>query len=197
MWGFVFGVLFTTCAMMWSASRKRPVHTPAYEAIVCEVAIYVWETIPTELSSKASDIGGGSHGVSHTSIDICETDEKGQRLMIECLPGKGVIRSLLSKYEGRRHAKIIVSGYQGAEMRGCVRAKVGTPFDKLGILAGLVDAEAMMCSTLAYYCLPVALRQIVHGSKPSGALGVVVSPAQLIKAFGAEVGGPPVYTPFV
>lgn len=191
--GFALGVI-SALTFVSIMGRRRPTrHKVAYEAPICQVKIRLWETMRHDIGSLLSDFGGGGLGVSHTSIDLCEKDDHGNALQVECLPKKGVIRTPLSKYEKRRCAVIIIGGHEGSEMRGCVRGKVGQPFHKLGILGGIDNPHALMCSTLAYQCLPARLRKIVVPAKPSGAYGVAVSPGQLLKAFGAKVGGPPVY----
>lgn len=193
MWGFVIGALSMLALVSLTARRRPTRHKVAYEAEVCQVKIYLWETLKTDLGSRLSDFGGGSLGVSHTSIDLCEKAKNGTPLMVECLPGKGVIRVPVAKYKGRRHATIIIGGHEGSELRGCVRGKVGDPFHKLGIFGGLDNPQAMMCSTLAYQCLPTRIRQMIVPAKPKNSFGVAVSPGQILKAFGAEVGGPAVY----
>lgn len=193
MFRFAIGVISALVIVAFTSRRRPTRHRVAYEAEVCQVTIRLWETMKTDPSSVLADFGGGGLGVSHTSIDLCEQDEDGNPLMVECLPGKGVIRVPVAKYKDRRYATIIIGGHEGSELRGCVRAQVGQSFHKLGIFGGLDDAHAMMCSTLAYQCLPKRIRQMIVPAKPDNSFGVAVGPGQLLKAFGARVGGPPVY----
>lgn len=190
---FVAGVL-ATCALVAYMSRTEHGEIAAGERPNCDgVAIMLWETIDGDVESELADLGGGHLGISHASIDLCETDEDGHPLMIECYPGEGVIRSRRDRFGSRRHATVILQGEDAAEVRGCIRAQIGRPFDPLGLLGGLVNKEAMLCSTLVYRCLPKRLRDVVDEAKPEGAVGAAVSPAQLALAFGAVVGGEPVY----
>lgn len=193
MFRFALGALAALVMVAFTSRRRQTRHKVAYEAEVCQVKIYLWETMKSDPSSLLADFGSGRLGVSHTSIDLCEKDKKGKPLMVECLPGKGVIRVPVTKYKTRRHATIIIGGHEGSELRGCVRAKIGQPFHKLGLFGGLDDPSAMMCSTLAYQCLPTRIRKMIVPAKPKSSFGVAVGPGQILKAFGAKVGGPPVY----
>ncbi len=181
-----------TCAAVRYMSRTQEGEIPAGEEPGCEIAIMLWETIEGDVESELAGIGGGQIGISHASIDLCEVDEHGRALMIECYPGNGVIRSRRDRYGTRRHATVVLTGTDAAEVRGCVRAQLGRPFDPLGLLGGLTSKDAMLCSTLVYRCLPAHLRAVVDEARPENAIGVAVSPAQLALAFGAVVGGEPV-----
>jgi hypothetical protein len=191
--GFILGCVATFVFVAKTSRVPAAKHRVANEAPVCEVKIKIWKTVPGDIESLVSDFGGGRMGVSHTSVDLCETDENGVSLMVECLPRQGVIRVPASKYGSRPHATIVIGGYAGAHLRGCVQAKVGQAYDRLGIFAALDNARAMMCSTLVYQCLPSRLRKLVLPARPEKAMGIVVTPAQLMQAFGARVGGPTIY----
>jgi len=129
------------------------------------------------------------------SIDIGEldTEDGNVPVMVECLPREGVVRSNIDKYGARRHATVVIQGGDARETVGCVRAKIGEPYDGLGAFAGLVDGDALTCSTLIYFCLPERVRRHIRRQRPDGSIGVMVTPGQIAEAFGARIGGPPIY----
>jgi hypothetical protein len=189
---FIAGIA-VACAIMSAVGKTKEGVAAAGEGQCDGVAILLWERIDGDIESELADLGGGRLGVSHASIDLCEYDDEGHALMIECHPGTGVVRSRRDRYGSRRHATVILTGEDAAEVRGCVRAQIGRPFDPMGLLGGLINPDAMLCSTLTYRCLPARLRSIVDEARAEDAIGLAVSPAQLALAFGAVIGGEPVY----
>jgi len=188
------GGVALTCYVVSQMSKVDGGELAAGERESCEgVAIMLWEVIDGDVESEIADLGGGGIGISHASVDLCETDADGHPLMIECFPAEGVTRSRRDRFGTRRYATVILTGEDAAEMRGCLRAQIGRPFDPLGLLGGLMDREAMLCSTLVYRCLPAHLRELVDEARPKDAIGEAVSPAQIALAFGATVGGEPVF----
>ena len=190
---FAAGVIAASLFVAWMMQTKPGPSAAGIEDGCDHVAIILWEVIEGDTESELADLGGGQHGISHTSIDLCELDADGEPLMIECYPREGVTRSRLDKYGDRRHAIVVLTGEDAAHVRGAVTAQIGRPFDPLGMLSGLANPEALMCSTLVYMSLPKHLRERVDAARPEGAIGEAVSPAQLALAFGTTVGGDPVH----
>lgn len=192
MWGFIAGALAASVFSAWSSKGKIPVDNRFKQVDGCPVSILIWETQRTKVHSQLADKAGGRSGVSHVTIDMGEIDDKGVRLMVDCIAGKGIYRVPLSKYGERRHATLVLKGPDGRETVGFLRAQLGLGYDSLGMLGGLLDPRTTTCSTLVYHCLPFYLRDRIKSARPKGAIGVAVSPAQLMLAFGAKVGGPPI-----
>jgi hypothetical protein len=193
-WQFLAGIATTCIYVAWTGKRRRPCHRGIQIDPTRPVRLLLWEH-DEGLNSRIANTAGGRTGISHVSIDIgeidCEDDD--YPLMIECLPREGVVRSDLDKYGDRRCATIVLQGGDARETVGCVRAKIGEPYDGLGAFSGLVDGDALTCSTLIYFCLPKRIRELIRKQRPDGSIGVMVTPGQIAEAFGVKLGGPAVY----
>lgn len=189
--GFIAGVASAALFSSWAGKQrvKRPKgirQLPDYDP-----RVLIWETNP-DLHSKLAAAAGGNHGVSHVTVDLGELDKNGRRLMIDCLPNRGVVRVPRNKFGKRKHATIILSGPDGRETAGGIRASVGMAYDTLAAISGLMDSDLMTCSTLVFHALPGHLKQRVRDGRPSGQVGVAATPSQLMHAFDAELDGEPV-----
>lgn len=152
----------------------------------CGVSILFFE--PGE-SSQWIDQATGGHGFSHVAVDGCEADAEGRPLLIDCKPQLGVARVLGSTYDGRRRVRVWLPLCEGREFYGCIRGRVGTPYDLLDLVApnkGL--AGGLVCSQLIYECLPQQLQARV----PPWPRHRPVAPNDLARAFGARPGSQPI-----
>lgn len=147
----------------------------------CEVAIVLF-AIDGTLASGGIDAMTGGLGFSHVCLQSCEVDDEGEALLIDCRPGRGVHRSRLAAYDGRRRARVILTGPAAAEMYGCAKGRVGADFTPENRSGGL------LCSQLVASCLPRDLASRVAAQRRYSGPGGLVSPNQIAAAFGAAVG---------
>lgn len=71
---------------------------------------------------------------------------------------------------------------EGRELYGCVRGRVGQPYDTLGLLVPKTGpVGGVVCSQLVYECLPAGLRERV-AAWPKGR---PVAPNDLARGFRA------------
>jgi hypothetical protein len=192
MWGFIAGVLTTAGFVGWAGRRKLPKIKGLRQIPGYPTKLLIWETKKNDLHSRLANVAGGRHGVSHVTVDLGEVDGKGRRLMVDCLPSRGVVRIPRNKYGRRRHATIVLSGEDGRETAGAIKAKIGLPYDSLAMLSGLGTSDMITCSTLVYSSLPERLKAKVKSTRAKGQIGVACTPSQLLFAFGAELDGAPV-----
>lgn len=151
----------------------------------CGVSIVLFEA--DDLESRIVDAATGGLGFSHVAVDGCEVDEQGRPLLIDCRPGLGVARVLEAEYEERRRVRVWLPLCEGRELYGCVRGRVGQPYDALGLVVpNTGPVGGVVCSQLVYECLPASLQARVPISWYTGRS---VAPNDLAKGFGATAGG--------
>lgn len=140
----------------------------------CTISVLLFE--PAGVSGQIIDRTTGGRGFSHAAIDSCELGPRGEHLVIDCSPGRGVGRRPLAELgAGRPYVRVILPITAGAEVYGCARARIGQPF-----------TSELVCSQLVWECLPASLRP----PKPQGR---PVAPNDLAAAWGARPGSPPIY----
>ncbi|MCX4239643.1 hypothetical protein [Paraliomyxa miuraensis] len=150
----------------------------------CGVSIVLFE--PDGVESTLLDKATGGHGFSHVALDGCEADDQGRALLIDCRPGLGVARVLESEYGDRGRVRVWLPLCEGRELYGCVRGRVGQPYDALGLIVPKEGPVCgLVCSQLVYECLPQALR----GRVPAWPKGRPAAPNDLARGFGAVLGG--------
>ena len=150
----------------------------------CGVSIVLFEVDGIE--GKIIDAATGGHGFSHVALDGCEADEQGRSLLIDCQPGLGVARVPVARYGGRRRVRVWLPLCEGRELYGCVRGRVGQPYDVLGLVVPKTGpVGGLVCSQLVYECLPAELRRRV----PPWPKGRPVAPNDLARGLGATAGG--------
>lgn len=143
----------------------------------CRISVVFFA--PTRLPNMINDASGGE-GFSHVAIDACEVDDDGDHLLIDCQPGTGVHRRLESAYGDRKRVRAWLSAAEGAELRGCARAKLGQPFDIVGLVVPEgSESSGVICSGLVWSCLPLRLQKMVPvpDRRP-------VAPNDIARAFG-------------
>lgn len=181
MLGFLLGVGVTITAL--ALVRGRGEGMPVAEIRPsCGVSVLLFE--PDDSSRVIDEITGG-YGFSHVALDGCEVDEQGRPLLIDCQPGIGVARVLADSYDGRGRARVWMPLCEGRELYGCVRGRVGQPYDLLGLVWPSEGLESgLICSQLIYECLPQRLQALV----PPWPRDRPVAPNDLARAFGARPG---------
>lgn len=153
----------------------------------CTIAIWLLEVDRDDPVSVAVNETTGALGFSHAVLDICEEDAEGHALLVDAQLGEGVRRVRADRYDSRRRVRVYLSGDSAWELRGCARARVGTPFDVLGFLRPEENARGITCSHYLAQCMPPDLRQRVDLARRQEDRGAI-SPNQLARAFG--VGSP-------
>lgn len=149
----------------------------------CGVSIVLFEADDAE--GRLVDAATGGLGFSHVAVDGCEADEQGRPLLIDCRPGLGVARVLEAEYGERRRVRVWLPLCEGRELYGCVRGRVGQPYDTLGLVVPKTGpVGGVVCSQLVYECLPTALREQV----PAWPKGRPVAPNDLGRGFGIVRG---------
>lgn len=150
----------------------------------CGVSIVLFEA--NDLESRIVDAATGGLGYSHVAVDGCEADEQGRPLLIDCRPGLGVARVLEAEYGDRRRVRVWLPLCEGRELYGCVRGRVGQPYDVLGLVVPKTGpVGGVVCSQLVYECLPTTLRGLIPGwpkERP-------VAPNDLARGLGAAADG--------
>lgn len=166
------------CGIVWSASQSRvPAPTPADEPERpprAQVAIVLLKSDGSAIADAIDRASGGA-GFSHVYVDAGHAG-----VVLDYRPGAGVHWAARETYDGREQARVELVGRAGEQLLGCVRARLGDPFDAAGLLVG-TDSLAN-CSGLVYGCLPLELRSQLGGS------GRPVAPNDLARLFGAQVG---------
>ncbi|MCH9686032.1 MAG: hypothetical protein K0V04_31645 [Deltaproteobacteria bacterium] len=149
----------------------------------CGVSVVFFE--PDGLEARIIDAATGGHGFSHVAVDGCEADEDGRPLYIDCRPGLGVARLPAADYGDRPRVRVWLPRCEGRELYGCIRGRLGQPYDALGLVvpkSGPVGG--MICSQLVYECLPASLRAAV----PAWPKGRPVAPNDIARGLGARPG---------
>ena len=150
----------------------------------CGVSIVFFEA--NDLESRIVDAATGGLGFSHVAVDGCEADEHGRTLLIDCRPGLGVARVLEAEYGERRRVRVWLPLCEGRELYGCVRGRLGLPYDGLGLVAPKTGpVGGVVCSQLVYECLPQRLQARASASPR----GRPVAPNDLARSMGATTTG--------
>lgn len=180
----VFALLGCGWLLARSASSVAPSQPPAGFRSSCGVSI-ILVAVDGDMVSRAIDAASGRRGWSHAALDGCEVDEDGTPVGLDCYPGRGVQRRPISEIVGGLpFARIHLPLSEGAELYGCVRGRVGAPFDVVGLILGpAAHSTGFVCSQLIYDCLPMRLRDLVPKPRRRH-----VAPNDLAAAFG--VTGP-------
>ena len=140
----------------------------------CSISVLLFE--PADASGRLIDLTTGRRGFSHAAIDSCEIGARGEHLVIDCSPGRGVGRRPLAELgEGRPFVRVVLPLAAGAELYGCARARIGEPF-----------SSRLVCSQLVWDCLPAALRPPKPAGRP-------VAPNDLAAAWGARPGSAAIF----
>lgn len=181
--GILIGIVGTLTALFASrGGSKAPPSVQPRQRDRCGVSIVLFGAGP-DVESRMIDLATGGRGFSHVALDACEADERGP-LLIDCRPGEGVHRRPLSDYGDRPRVHVYLGATEGAEVYGCIRGRIGAPFDTLGLVAPRTGpGRSVVCSQLIDECLPARLRDRI----PRRA-GRTVSPNDLAAAF--DVDGP-------
>lgn len=144
----------------------------------CNVAIVLVGVDGTRVAQTIDRLTGGG-GFSHCYIDPCRVDEQGRRRVIGYTVANGVHWTDPATYKtGRRHVRVELDERTGAELWGCVRARIGRPLRVSSLLLG-VDSAAT-CVGLVVGCLPLRLQQQLRELQ----VGPCISPNTLAAYFG-------------
>lgn len=182
--GMMMGIGGTLAAL--AALRGRGSPGVAAEGVrpACGVSILLWE--PTSIEGRIIDAATGGVGFSHVALDACEVDAEGTSLVIDCRPALGVTRVPLRDYGDRGVTRVWLPLVPGRELYGCIRGRVGLPYDALGVvLPKTGPVGGVVCSQLVFECMPPSLRKKVPpwpSSRP-------VAPNDLARGFGSVPGG--------
>lgn len=185
--GAVAGVVLTVAALAALRGPGQPGSEVAGIRPSCGVAIVLFS--PEGLEERLIDAASGGLGFSHVAIDGCEVDPAGAALLFDCQPSLGLLRRPEADYGQRRRARVWLPWCEGRELYGCVRGRLGLPYDALGLVVPKTGpVGGVVCSQLVFECMPAALRERVPpwpSSRP-------VAPNDLARAFGVTAGGPDV-----
>jgi hypothetical protein len=179
---FALGCL---CALSWAANQaavpeqhelpcEEPERTPAAPVTLVLVA-----SDGGQLSERIDRTTGG-HGYSHCYLDVGHQLPDGERLVLDYQPGAGVHYAYASVYGDRPVARVRLLGNVGQQVYGCIRSRLGQPFDAAGLLVGRTTVAT--CAGLVWGCLPPRVRCGIGGP------GRPISPNDYALFFGATVG---------
>jgi hypothetical protein len=175
---FAIGALCTWAALARQEKRAaigaEPLPLP-----YCTITV-VLVGVDDSAIARGIDATSGSGGWSHVYLDPCRIDEGGARLVIDYTAEGGVHWTDAARYGSRPRAYIELDGTMGHEVYGCVRAKLGAPFDIAKLLAR-VDTDEV-CSGLIANCFPPALRRAIRSD------GRCPTPNDIARAFGVHAG---------
>lgn len=174
-------------ALSWASAQAEVPQRPALERLALEpprepaapVAIVLVQADTSPVSSTIDRISGGG-GFSHCYLDVSHRLPDGVSLIVDYQPGAGVHYARDDAYRARGRARIELGGTLGEQLWGCVRARLGDPFDAAGALVG--RSTLGTCSGLLFGCLPPALQRSL------GASGRQIAPNDLARFFGARAG---------
>jgi hypothetical protein len=174
------------CGILWSGTQaavpidEYPELEPAREpgrpvtvVLVTQDGSWVSDTI---------DRISGAGGYSHAFLDVGHIWPDGRRMIVDYRPGQGVHYAYDDAYAERPKARVALEGAVGEQVWGCVRAKLGEPFDAAGALVG--KCTIATCAGLIWGCLPPELR----GQVACSASGRPISPNDLALLFDAREG---------
>lgn len=129
--------------------------------------------------SQTIDRTSGGDGFSHAYLDVGHFYPDGRRLIVDYRPGLGVHYAFDDVYAERPRARVELRGPIGEQVWGCVRARLGQPFNAAGAMTGTCTAAT--CSGVIWGCLPPELRrELVCSGRP-------IAPNDLARLFGARV----------
>lgn len=174
-------------ALSWASAQADVPQRPALERLALEpprepaapVAIVLVRSDGSALSDTIDRITGGG-GFSHAYLDVSHRLPDGASLIVDYQPGAGVHYARDDAYRQRGRARVELGRDLGNQLWGCVRARLGDPFDAAGALVG--RATLGTCSGLLFGCLPPVLKRSL------GANGRQVSPNDLARLFDARTG---------
>lgn len=153
----------------------------------CAVTLLFFE--PWTDAGRLIDEATGGLGYSHVAVDACEQHD-GEPMIFDCQVGEGVTRSPRARYHGRGVRTVTLASSEGAELRACLAAKVGKPYE-LGGLFGLGGEEAITCANAVASCLPQRLRELVRGTPARGWSAAMnpdlMSANRIAEAFGVAL----------
>lgn len=168
-------------ALAWSSSQVAVAGDVELEpARVVDVVHVVLVSSDGSPVSSAIDRATGGGGFSHCYIDAGHRDVDGGGLIVDYQPGAGVHYAPADRYDARDQARVRLVGPAACELWGCVRSRIGQPFDAAGIVIG--RATLATCSGLVASCLPPAVRGELELE------GEQISPNALARYFGARIG---------
>jgi len=178
----VFGCV---CGLVWSAAQSV-VHEPPAELAAeparepaAPVTLVLVASDGSPVSSSIDAISG-SLGYSHCYLDVGHVLPDGRRMIVDYQPGAGVHYAHDDAYRERAQARIVLAGELGSEIWGCVRSRLGQPFNAAGALLG--QSTMCTCSGLIYGCLPADVRgKLTTSGRP-------IAPNDLARVLGAELG---------
>ena len=182
--GIVMGIGATVAALAALRGQGSPGAEVDGVRPSCGVSILLWE--PASVEGRSIDAVTGGVGFSHVALDACEVDSQGASLVIDCRPAVGVTRIPLYDYGERKPTRVWLPLMAGRELYGCVRGRIGLPYDALGlVLPKTGPVGGVVCSQLVFECMPDSLRKKVPPWPPSRP----VAPNDLARGFGAVPGG--------
>ncbi len=173
------------CALGWSGAQSE---TPDQEGMPCDEPTRVLG-VPVSLVLVASDgsqvsdridRATGRGGFSHCYLDVGHVLPNGRRMVVDYQPGIGVHYAEAAGYDKRKRATVRILGDVGEQLYGCIRGKLGQPFNAAGMLVGRTTIAT--CAGLVWSCLPPKLRCAMGGP------GRPISPNDMAEFFGAKVG---------
>jgi hypothetical protein len=178
----IAGVCGCVMALAWSSTQAAvPQLGDALEepARVTDTATLVLVASDGSTISKAIDDATGALGFSHCYLDFGHSLEDGPHI-IDYQPGQGVHYAPADRYDARRRATVQFRGPIACELWGCVRGKLGQPFDAAGILVG--SSTLGTCAGLVFGCLPADVQRGVFR------IGRTVSPNDFARFFAVAPG---------
>ena len=182
--GVMMGVGATVAALAALRGQGSPGAEVGGVRPSCGVSLVLWE--PASIEGRIIDAATGGIGFSHVVLDACEVDSQGASLVIDCRPAVGVTRIPLYDYGERKPTRVWLPLMAGRELYGCVRGRIGLPYDALGlVLPKTGPVGGVVCSQLVFECMPDSLRKKVPPWPPSRP----VAPNDLARGFGAVPGG--------
>lgn len=173
------------CALGWSSAQAD---VPDQEQLPCDEPTRVRGSIVSLVLvasdgssvSERIDRATGRGGYSHCYVDVGHALPGGRRLIVDYQPGLGVHYAEASSYAARPRATVRLGGAVGEQLYGCIRGKLGQPFNAAGILVGRTTVAT--CAGLVWSCLPPKVRCAMGGP------GRPISPNDMARFFGAELG---------
>lgn len=173
------------CALSWASVQAD---VPEQSELPCSepdrlplapVTLVLVAADDSALSQRIDEATGGL-GFSHCFLDVGHRMPDGERVIVDYQPGAGVHYAHASAYGSRGRASIRLRGDVGQQVYGCVRSRIGQPFDAAGLAMGRTTIAT--CAGLVWGCLPPAIRCSM------GAPGRPISPNDYAAHFGVAVG---------
>lgn len=130
-------------------------------------------------TARAIDATTGGLGWTHVYLDPCRTDTSGRPVAIGYTLASGVHWMDPRIYKSnRKQARIDLDPRTGAEIFGCVRARLGKPFSVLDLIRGARSNAT--CVGLVVGCMPWELQRKLAAVQ----VGPCVSPNTISTFFG-------------